>query len=198
MTGGERGFTVVEMLISVTLTGVVGATATTVIVQGFHQQAASDARTAAVANVRTALERTVREVREASPLNYLTANSLGMSDGTRTLNYSVQTTNGVTSLVVSNGTTTSVVISHLVNDGANPVFSASRSPQSPTPPATVDSHTCAVVGAVPAVYSPQDCVGTVHIDLRVMPTDSTGRALCSPTDSCVIDVNDDADLRNVT
>ena len=198
MTRHERGFTVIEMLISVTLTGVVGAMATTVIVQGFHQQAASDARTSAVNNVRVALERTVRAVREASPLNYLTANSLGMSDGTRTLNYSLQTTNGVTSLVVNNGTKTSVVISHLVNDGANPVFSASRSPQTPVPPATVDPTTCAVIGAVPAVYSPQDCVGRVHIDLRVMPTDSTGRALCNPNDNCVIDVNDDADLRNVT
>jgi prepilin-type N-terminal cleavage/methylation domain-containing protein len=197
MNGGERGFTVIEMLVAVTLTSIVGAMATTVIVQGFHQQAATDARAAAVANVRTALGRTVREVREAS-LNYLTADSLGMSDGTRTLNYSLQTANGVTSLVVNDGTATSVVVGHLVNDMANPVFGAERAPLTPAPPASVDSQTCAVVGAVPAIYSTQDCVGTVRIHLRVMPTNAAGNALCNPTDNCVIDVYDDADLRNVT
>jgi prepilin-type N-terminal cleavage/methylation domain-containing protein len=194
---GEHGFTLVEMLVAVTLTGVVGTLTTSVIVQSFHQQAAADARLAAVANVRTALERTTREIREAS-LNYLTADSLGMSDGTRTLDYSLRTSNGVTSLVVDDGTATSVVVGDLVTDAAHPVFAAERAPLTPTPPASVDSHTCAVIGAVPAIYSTQDCVGTVQVHLRVMPTDAAGHPWCTPDDNCVIDVYDDADLRNVT
>jgi hypothetical protein len=31
-----------------------------------------------------------------------------------------------------------------------------------------------------------------------MPTDAAGHPWCTPDDNCVIDVYDDADLRNVT
>jgi len=199
MNDGERGFTVVEMLVAVTLSGTVGAIATTAIVQGFHQQASTDARVAAVAHVRTALQRTMRELREAE-LQSLTPNALVMTEDTtgRTLTYSVQTVNGTTSLVVADGGAGStVVVSNLVNDASQPVFTPLPMPgYQPAVPGTVDTSTCAIVGQTPTQYSTRDCVGTITVRLRVMPTNPSGKALCTSTGNCVIDVSDDADIRN--
>jgi hypothetical protein len=185
------------MLVAIALSGVVGAVTTTVIVNSFRQQAATDARTAAVADVRAALQRTMRELRQAD-LSSLNAYSAKLSDGSQTLNYYLQTSNGVTSLVVDNGATKSVVVSNLVNDASQPVFSALRAPLAPTPAAGVDPATCAISGLSPTTYSTRNCVGTVTVRLRVMPMDASGKALCSSGAGCVIDVQDTADLRNVT
>lgn len=200
MSKRESGFTVIEMLISVTLASIVGAITTTVIVQGFHQQAATDARTAAVAHVRTALQRTMRELRQAT-LTSLTPTSLGMTEetnngGTRTLNYTVETSNGVTSLFVNDGTTKSIVVTNLVNDASQNVFTPTARPTyQPMNPGTVNTSTCQIIGQTPTAYAPE-CTGIVIVHLRVMPTDASGHALCDTTGGCVIDVSDDAGIRN--
>lgn len=198
MNAGERGFTLIELLVVIMLSGIVGAMATTVIVQGFHQQAASDARLAAVAHVRTALQRTMRELRQAE-LTSLTPNSLDMTEDTtkRSLSYKLVTSNGTTSLVLDDGATTSVVVSNVVNDAGQPVFTPLPLPgYVPAIAGTVDPSTCAEVGVTPTQYSTRDCVGTVTVDLRVMPTDAAGHPLCAPSGGCVVDVSDDADIRN--
>lgn len=201
MRSRDRGFTVIEMLISITLSTVIGGIATTVIVRSFHQQASSDARAAAIANVRTALQRTMRELREAT-LQKLTPISLDMqvSGTTQTVSYLVQTVNGVTSLYEQVGTgPQTVVVTNLVNDSASPVFTPIPAPgYQPAVPGTVDPQTCAITGATPTQYSTTDCVGTVTVHLRVMPTDASGHALCASTGGCVIDVSDDADIRSVS
>lgn len=199
MKAMDRGFTLIEMLVAVTLSGVVGAVATTVIVQSFHQQAATDARTAVVAHVRAALQRTMRELRQADPLVKLTPDAAVLTDAStgRTLTYSVHTTNGVTSLLLDDGSTSTVVISNLVNDAADPVFSATPvAGYTPAVANTVDPYTCTILGVTPPEYAAKDCVGTVTVHLRVMPTDAAGRPLCGPTDGCVLDVQDDATMRN--
>ena len=203
MRSGERGFTLIEMLVAVTLSGTVGAIATTAIVQGFHQQASSDARAAAVANVRTALQRTMRELREIEPdQSTLYPNALTMIEyqTNRTLSYSLQTTNGVTSLVVNDGSGNHTVVRNLVNDVNDPtqqIFTPIPAPgYAPAVPGSVDTHTCAIVGQTPTQYATKDCVGIITVHLRVMPTDASGKALCAPTGGCVIDVSDSADIRN--
>ena len=201
MKSGERGFTVIEMLVAVTLSAIVGGIATTVIVRSFRQQASSDARAAAVANIRTALQRTMRELREAT-LTSLTPTSLSMqvNGTTQTLSYSVQTSGGVTSLYVQVGTgPQTLVVTNLMNDSTTPVFTPMPVPNyQPATAGTVDAQTCAIVGATPTQYSTRDCVGTVTVHLRVMPTDASGHALCASTGGCVIDVSDDADIRSVS
>ena len=202
MKSRDRGFTVIEMLVSITLSAVVGGIATTVIVRSFHQQASADARAAAVANVRTALQRTMRELREAT-LTTLTPTSLNMqvNGTTQTVSYLVQTSNGVTSLYEQVGTgPQTLVVTNLVNDSSTPVFKPLpvSSNYQPAVPGTVDTHTCQIIGVSPTQYSTRDCVGTVTVHLLVMPTDASGHALCASTGGCVIDVSDDADIRSVS
>lgn len=204
MTHGDRGFTVIEMLVTVTLTGIVGALTTTVIVQGFHQQQATDARAAAVANVRTALERTMRDLRGAE-ITSMTPTSVDLTEyasgGTRQVSYQLQTANGSTSLAVSvNSAPATVLLTNIANDLNDPaqqVFTPAPILPSytPTVAGTVDTSSCAYIGVSPTQYAP-DCVGTVTVHLRVMPVDHAGRQLCDSNGQCVIDVSDDAGIRN--
>ena len=194
----DGGFTVIEMIVAITLSGIVGGMATTVIVQGFHQQAATDARTAAVSNVRTAFQRVMRELR-GGYLTNVTGSSVTFTDYTRTQtkSYLLQTANGTTSLMVSvNSATPTPVITNIVNDASQPVFAvlAASSTYIDTT-GTVNTQTCVISGQTPTAYAPQ-CVGVLAVHLRVMPTSASGGALCTSTSGCVIDVSDAADVRN--
>src|SRR5205823_13628683 len=122
-------------------------------------------------------------------------NSLTMNDGARTLRYYLQTLSGVTSLMVDDGSTTSVVIGNLVNDPTTqPLFTLIALPgYQPATPGTVDTSSCVIYGQTPTAYEPR-CVGILTVNLRVMPTDAAGHALCVATGGCVINVNDDADI----
>jgi len=173
-----------------------------VIVQGFHQQSPTEARTTAVANVRTALERVMRVLRGAT-LHGVTGSSVDLTEdtatgtGTQNVSYTLQTTNGITSLMVSiNGATATPVISNIVNDATQPVFAVPAASSAYTDSTgTVNTQTCVISGQTPTAYAPQ-CIGDLKVRLRVMPMSASGGALCASTGGCVVDVSDDADIRN--
>jgi prepilin-type N-terminal cleavage/methylation domain-containing protein len=215
----DRGFSLIELTVVVLLLGVLGAITTAVIVNGFRREADNEGRAAAVQQVRTALERTLRDVREADPLLSVTTTSLAMlltdtNNASRMVCYSVVTSGSDSSLqrVVSppGGTCTdptaqtSIVVGHLDNTAVFLPVSDSWSPSyaDPTSPAraSVDTHDCGEKGISPLVYKP-GCVGAVQVSLVVKPLNtSTGGAVCSAgnASTCDISVSDSALLRNAT
>lgn len=205
----DRGFTLIELTVVVLLLGIMGVVTTSVVINGFHRQAEIDGRAIAIEQVRTALQRTVREIREADfPLLAITTTELDMTltdaSGVTRICYSATATNGVNALdrVVSpvNGTCADANAQHNVvatNLATTDVFSV------PYAAANFQDFTglnldCSETSD-PTTYE-QQCAGAIDVRLMVIPTNvNTGAALC-PTgvsaSACDIDINDTAQLRN--
>lgn len=194
--GNDSGVTLIELMIGILLSGIVGAITTMAIVQSFHRQSEIDARAQAVQTVRQALERTMRELRQADPLlalgnDHLVLRAQSANGDVRDLTYSVVATGSDHSLVLdevdtpAGGSATPLprrtVVQHLVN--ATSVFSV------------VMPANCALASD-PTSYDP-DCAGLVQVQLVVDPIRASGTSTCTGSGpTCLIDVSDQADIRN--
>ena len=206
----DQGFTLIELTVVILLLGVMGLVTTSVVINGFHRQAEIDGRAIAIEQVRTALQRTVREIREADfPLLAITTSELDMtltdSGGVTRICYSAAATNGVNDLVrvVSpvNKTCTDANAQHYVvatNLATTDVFSV------PYPAANYQDFTglnsadCSET-ADPTTYE-QQCAGAINVRLMVIPINANTHTDMCPTgvsaSACDIDISDTAQLRN--
>jgi prepilin-type N-terminal cleavage/methylation domain-containing protein len=205
--GADGGFSLVELLVAIMLSTIVGGIITTAIVESFHRQTEIDARANAVNSVRQALERMMREIRGAGRLVNVSSNQLEFLETTpagvtRDLTYSVVTSGTDTSLALHEVDSAGAsppdrtVVDHLASGSAAPVFSVYQAAPSWQPTATVDSN--CVDSAHPGVYPPE-CVGALSVHLIVDPVRAGGQSLCAGAaagSTCYVDVLDDADVRN--
>lgn len=203
----DSGMTLVELMVAIILSAIVGGIATTAIVQSFHRQSEIDARGQAVKTVRQALERTMREVRGADPLLAVGGDHLALQQGTangdvRALTYSVVITGSDSALVLDEVDTPAggspvalprrTVAEHLVNGSS--VFSV-LVPVAGWQATSAVNADCSLV-ADPASYD-ADCAGIVQVHLVVDPVRASGSSTCTGSGpSCLIDVSDQADIRN--
>ena len=217
-TNDDSGVTFVETVVVMVLAAVIGLVTTTVIVSTFRRTSEMDGRTTALIQTRQALQRTLRDVRSANPLQGLTSDKLEevvvTSAGvTRDLTYTVTTQAGVTSLVLTETDTDAAgnpltapapktVVTHLVNSASQPVFSVvAKAPSFTTTSSSVNAATCVVAGQTITTYA-RSCVGTIQVEFVVDQVDPvSGRSICAtravPSD-CYLDISDAADLRNAS
>jgi type II secretory pathway pseudopilin PulG len=217
-TASDSGVTFVETVVVMVLAAVIGLVTTTVIVTTFRRTSEMDGRTTALIQTRQALQRTLRDVRAANPLQGLTADKLEEvvvtpAGVTRDLTYAVTTAGGVTSLMLTESDTNAAgqalssprpktVVSHLVNTASQPVFSVvAIAPSFTTTSASVNAQTCVVAGQTPTAYA-RSCVGTIQVEFVVDQIDPvSGKSLCAsrPVPSqCYLDIADSADVRNAS
>jgi type II secretory pathway pseudopilin PulG len=215
---GDSGVTFVETVVVMVLAAVIGLVTTTVIVTTFRRTSEMDGRTTALIQTRQALQRTLRDLRSANPLIGLTSDKLEelvvTSGGVnRDLTYTVTTQNNVTSLVLTESDTDAsgnaltspnpkTVISHLVNDASQPVFSVvSPAPSFTTTDPSINSSTCVISGQTPTTYA-RSCVGTIEVEFVVDELDAvSGKSICATRTTpsrCYLDVSDAADIRNAS
>ena len=205
--GDDSGLTLVELLIAILLSSVVGAIMTTAIVESFTRQSEIDARAQAITTVRQALERTMREIRGANPLDAVGGNHLALREQSangdvRALTYSIVGTGSDSSLVLDEVDTPAAgaavtlprrtVARHLVNGSS--VFSVlvPVTGWQATPAVNAD---CTLV-ADHSAYDPR-CAGIVQVHLVVDPVRANGLSTCAGSGpDCLIDVSDQADIRN--
>lgn len=218
----DNGFSLIELMVVVLLVGVLGGITTTVVVNGFHRQATLEGRAVAIEHTRTALQRVLRDLREADPLLALTSTSAAMeittSSGQVQVCYALATASGNTALqrtqslpgkgCTDPGAVTATIADHLDNLSTTPAtavfatvpggFSPSYSAD-PQKQSAVNSD-CSDLGVTPPTYSHPECIGKVAVEVVVAPIDtSTGAAECASgaqPRSCDIDLADSADLRN--
>jgi type II secretory pathway pseudopilin PulG len=189
---GEDGFTLAEALVMTVLFAIVGTIVTAASVSGLRHQTQLQDRSKVLAQARTALERIDRDIRSANPLLAVTSTQLVLHvvepKVTRTVTYSVSnhklsasesdtTSAGVTT------TSSTVLLSNLVNPASNPIFSVSPIPGYAAPAGSgVTASTCAMSSG----FDP-GCVGTVTVHVMVQPS-----TLAAP-----VNVSDNGtDLRN--
>jgi len=217
-TTNDSGVTFVETVVVMVLAAVIGLVTTTVIVTTFRRTSEMDGRTTALVQTRQALQRTLRDLRSANPLQGLTSDKLEAvtvtaAGVTRDFTYSVVTQNGVTSLVLTESDTDAAghplpspqpktVITHLVNTSSQPVFSVvAKAPSFTTSDPAVNAATCVIAGQTPTAYA-RSCVGTVQVELVVDQVDPvSGRSICATRavpSQCYLDVSDAADIRNAS
>jgi prepilin-type N-terminal cleavage/methylation domain-containing protein len=137
----DGGFTLTELLVVITLTGIIGLIVGTAVITGLRQQTKVQDRSNALADARTALQRVDRDVRSANPLVLACATQIEVKEvgtTTTTLTYSViDQTSGRKQLVVDQAaptgacgsavtpTSRKVLVSDLVNTSTSPVFTFS-------------------------------------------------------------------------
>ncbi|HWH31480.1 MAG TPA: type II secretion system protein [Egibacteraceae bacterium] len=109
----ERGFTVVEVLVTMSITVVVGALVVTSLIQGSRSTVAAQDRSEGIAELQLALERLSRELRAADPLTAAEADSVELEitrDGqVRRIAYAVTGRELVESRTVGAATTSTVL-----------------------------------------------------------------------------------------
>lgn len=205
----QGGFTLVELVVAIGLSAIVGGVLATAIVGSFHRQSEMDARARSINTVRQAFERTMRDIRAADPLLSVADNQLVLQETNaagvvRTLTFSLVTSAGVTAFVMdeadvaANGTPLptpprQVIANHVAN-GSTPVFEVLNAVPDWQPTAQV-GPLCNQVN-YPGYYAP-DCVGTIDVHLRIQPVFANGQPSCA-TSGCLVDVQDRADIRNNT
>lgn len=203
----DSGLTLVELLIAIVLSGIVGVIMTKAIVESFTRQSEIDARAQAVTTVRQALERTMRDVRGADPLDAVGGDHLALrvvaaNGDQRALTYSTVTTGSDSSLVLDEVDTPAggspvtlprrTVAQHLV-DGSS-VFSV-LVPVTGWHATSAVNADCTLV-ADHSAYDPR-CAGIVQVHLVVDPVRANGTSTCAGAGpDCLIDVSDQADIRN--
>ena len=214
----DSGVTFVETVVVMVLAAVIGLVTTTVIVTTFRRTSEMDGRTTALVQTRQALQRTLRDLRSANPLQGLTSDTLEETivtpaGVTRDLTYTVTTQAGVTSLVLTETDTDAAgnplsspqpktVVTHLVNSPTQPVFSVvAPAPSFTTTSTAVNPATCVITGPTPTAYA-RACVGTIQVQFVVDQVDPvSGRSICATRavpSECYLDISDAADLRNAS
>jgi len=197
---GEAGASLIEMLITIVIFGVVGTVVTTVTVTGMHDQVRITSHSEQIAEVRTTLDRVTREIRDADDLGAVTSSGLTVyqdnGTGHKKLVYAV-VPNGTTSKLTldvsylnsSYGVTANdaqrTLVENLVDTSTQPVFAYRPWPNyTPATGSTVSAATCAD-SAHPGYYG-AECVGSITLHVR----DSV------PNTNEVIDVTDSITRRN--
>ena len=169
----------VELLVAMVLSGVVGTIVLDDVVAGFRSQQRIQDRAEALARVRLAAESVSRQLRQADLLDAATDTQVVVerTDPNGTVlrhRWSVVTTGGRTDVVQETQTQTGAVASAwsaagsvLTDvDAGTPVFVYGKRAQAWTPPvgSTTNATTCEVAGSSPKRYDPA-CVGTVTLHL---------------------------------
>jgi prepilin-type N-terminal cleavage/methylation domain-containing protein len=197
----DGGFTLTELLVVITLTGILGSIVLAAVTTGLHQQGQVQDRSDALAQTRTALQRVDRDIRSSNPLESAQANQIVLQEVqatvTRTMTYSVVADGTTYDLVQDETEVTSsgaampavarvTLLRNVVNPASSPVFSFAPSATYTAAASSVNPSTCAITGTSPVAYDPT-CVGTVIVHLEVRPPSLHGP----------IDMTDNGtDLRN--
>jgi prepilin-type N-terminal cleavage/methylation domain-containing protein len=199
----DRGFTLTELLVVITITGILGSIIVAVVTMGLHQQTQAQDRSDAMAQARTAIQRLDRDIRSSDPLKTATDTSIDLCEvqpsTVEDVTYSVVTVGSTVELVADTGnvsncfatpasTTRAVLLKNLVATTTYPVFNYSPVTGYTAPSdGSVSTLNCLRSGTSPAAYDPS-CIGTVTVSLRVQP-----RSLTSPVQL----TDNGTDLRNL-
>jgi prepilin-type N-terminal cleavage/methylation domain-containing protein len=191
---GDRGFTLVEVLMVLLLFGIVSAIVAAVTTSGLHHQRELQDRSDALASARTAMQRIDRDIRSTSQIDYATSSELLMQEplytgttvtGSRWVCYYTRTVGTATTLVQdvntasdvcpsTPSTLSKVLVSNVTNSDASPLFSFSPVTSYAAPSgSSVDASTCAMSGTSPAAYDPS-CIGTVTVHILTQPSSLSG------------------------
>lgn len=187
--GDDRGFTLTELLVVIMLFGVIGSIVTTAATTGLRHQTQLQDRSTALSEARVAVQRVDRDIRSASQVDYATASKLVMQESTYTgstatgsewVCYYTTTVGSDTELIQqfdptsdscpsTSPTLSKVLVHHVVNAAATPVFAYSPIAGFTATASSVDSSSCAISGSSPASYAPS-CIGTITVHLLVQPS----------------------------
>lgn len=169
----EGGFSLIEILVAMSLFVLVGTLTLNVVVSGVRSQATLTERASAMANMREAAQRISRDVREADPVLHAEPRLLVIRQRlagavTRDLTYQVIGTNLVqdqTSTSAAGTVTVSprLIIGFQIDPTAN-LFGYIKAPGYVTSGSSVDATTCAIAGTSPTSYS-GDCLGSITLRL---------------------------------
>lgn len=169
----------VELLVGVVLAVTAATLALNGVRTGFSTQASLELRGKALTDLRTAMQRTTREVRSADPVLAAQDDLLVLRTpdgaGTRRLTYSVVGGSLLLDVVATSSTgvvTTSPTQTVLRGlDPALDVFGyASVAGYTPPAGSGIDQTTCAIAGSTPASYD-RDCIGSVTLRLSQLVRD---------------------------
>jgi prepilin-type N-terminal cleavage/methylation domain-containing protein len=183
----DGGFTLTELLVAIVLFAIVGGAITMATTSGLHHQREVQARGAALAQARTALQRVDRDIRSAAPLAAASRTQLVMLEtgsGTTTkVCYLVQATSATTAELVQTSVASSsscpsaatsastILLTNLVNTSTTPVFSFAPTTTYAAPSdGSVTATTCAFTSAALAGSYDPSCVGTVTVQISVQPS----------------------------
>jgi prepilin-type N-terminal cleavage/methylation domain-containing protein len=108
----DSGFTLIELVISIVLLGILAAVGSSMIVDSFTTSRMVNAEIASESQARYALERLAREIREIKYASSSTTPTTSCSDGT-TDKYCIAT-NTTTKLIFTNGAGVTVTIDTLI------------------------------------------------------------------------------------
>jgi prepilin-type N-terminal cleavage/methylation domain-containing protein len=191
---GDAGVTLIELLVAITLLGTVGTVLTQSVVSGLGTQLKVAAHGVAISQVRTAVQRVTRELRDANPICAISPTGVTLqqptTSGYRTLVYSVsaagskyrltlKTTSGTCVQAASMTATQTTVISGLTDSA---VFAVAPNPD-------FTGQTCVITGTNPVQYSPK-CVGSVTLTI----TAAVGTSAADQGE--YISVHGNTDVRN--
>ncbi len=128
---GSAGFTMIELLVTMTLALVVLTAVSSLLIDGLHDQAAVETRSSQLDQAQVAMQRLVRNLRDASNVTVLSAGSISYSEpvptGFQSVTFSCST---VTSTCTStSGGVQQTAITSVTNGN---VFAAYPSNSSPT------------------------------------------------------------------
>jgi prepilin-type N-terminal cleavage/methylation domain-containing protein len=199
--GNDSGFTLTELLVVMTLSGILGGIVVVAATTGLHKQTQVQDRADALSQTRTALQRIDRDIRSSNPLALAQDNEIVLIETqatvTRTMTYSL-VPDGTTydleqdeSDVTNTGAAMPEVapvelLRNVVNPAGSPVFQYVKSPTYTVPSDGSVDASCVIAGKSPVTYDPT-CIGTVVVHLEVEP----------PSLSGPVDMTDNGtDLRN--
>jgi hypothetical protein len=198
----DDGFSLVEMFVVIGLMATVTAMVSTAVITGLRSQRRVDGRSTSLDQVRAAMQRVTREIRDEDTVLLAQSSTLEFqqTNASRIRCYTVTTSGGTSSLVVyttsltyatpcvagaSNKATT--VLPSLANSSAQPVFAYTPKIGFTPSSNTVSATTCAITGTSPTTYAP-DCPATVT--LRFVQTIANAPA------GIYSDFSDTVELRN--
>jgi prepilin-type N-terminal cleavage/methylation domain-containing protein len=175
-TPQEAGFSLTELMVVVTLMGIVGAVVAAATTTGLHKQTQVQDRTDTMAQARTALQRIGRDVRSTSGIVVATDTMLQLNETQTstswTVTYQLQadgSTYDLTAVRSDQPGVTTILLKNLVNITTSPVFKYGVNPNYSPTGTTVDTSTCAIAGTSPTQYG-QSCIGTVYLHLNIQPS----------------------------
>lgn len=133
----DQGTSLIEVVVTMVLAGVVCAVVSSSIVTGLHDQTRMSAHEYETSTLRTAMQRVTREIRQSDAVLAVSATSLSvhqsLTSGHRTVTYHV-TTSGGQSVLESvsqpldaadqpvGAATTTMVLPHVVTSAGTPMF----------------------------------------------------------------------------